>query len=280
MRQAAPAGAAAAGPAQPDSLLDLHGQVAFVSGAGQGAGRAIALMLARNGAGGVAVNDFAGERAEAVATEIRTLGVPAVAVPADVGDLDAVRGALAQAQALGPVTLLVNNAGNAGPAQQMRPTPLFWETDAADWDRFLRTNLQGVLNCCHAALPVMVAQQRGRIVTIVSDAARTGEARLSVYAAAKAGAAGFMRSIAKEAGRYNVTANCVSLSTLEPALDEPAKSAFLASEQARAHVARYSIRRFGQPDDVAAMVLFLCSDAAGWITGQTYPVNGGYSAAL
>lgn len=280
MRQAAPAGAAAAGPAQPDSLLDLHGQVAFVSGAGQGAGRAIALMLARNGAGGVAVNDFVGERAEAVAAEIRTLGVPAVAVPADVGNLDAVRGAFAQAQALGPVTLLVNNAGNAGPAQQMRPTPLFWETDPADWDRFLRTNLQGVLNCCHAALPVMVAQQRGRIVTIVSDAARTGEARLSVYAAAKAGAAGFMRSIAKEAGRYNVTANCVSLSTLEPALDEPAKSAFLASEQARAHVARYSIRRFGQPDDVAAMVLFLCSDAAGWITGQTYPVNGGYSAAL
>ncbi|MGB1561879.1 MAG: SDR family NAD(P)-dependent oxidoreductase [Sinimarinibacterium flocculans] len=280
MRQAAPAGAAAAGPAQPDSLLDLHGQVAFVSGAGQGAGRAIALMLARNGAGGVAVNDFVSERAEAVVAEIRTLGVPAVAVPADVGNLDAVRGAFAQAQALGPVTLLVNNAGNAGPAQQMRPTPLFWETDPADWDRFLRTNLQGVLNCCHAALPVMVAQQRGRIVTIVSDAARTGEARLSVYAAAKAGAAGFMRSIAKEAGRYNVTANCVSLSTLEPALDEPAKSAFLASEQARAHVARYSIRRFGSPDDVAAMVLFLCSDAAGWITGQTYPVNGGYSAAL
>lgn len=280
MRQAAPAGAAAAGPAQPDSLLDLHGQVAFVSGAGQGAGRAIALMLARNGAGGVAVNDFVGERAEAVAAEIRTLGVPAVAVPADVGDLDAVRGAFAQAQALGPVTLLVNNAGNAGPAQQMRPTPLFWETDPADWDRFLRTNLQGVLNCCHAALPVMVAQQRGRIVTIVSDAARTGEARLSVYAAAKAGAAGFMRSLAKEAGRYDITANCVSLSTLEPALDEPAKSAFLSSEQARAHVARYSIRRFGQPDDVAAMVLFLCSDAAAWITGQTYPVNGGYSAAL
>ena len=117
MRQAAPAGAAAAGPAQPDSLLDLHGQVAFVSGAGQGAGRAIGLMLARNGAGGIAVNDFVGERAEAVAAEIRTLGVPAVAVPADVGDLDAVRGAFAQAQALGPVTLLVNNAGNAGPAQ-------------------------------------------------------------------------------------------------------------------------------------------------------------------
>ena len=280
MRQAAPAGSAAAASSPCDPLLDLRGQVAFVSGAGQGAGRAIALMLARHGAGGVAVNDFVPERAEAVAGEVRALGVPAIAAPADVGDLAAVRAAFAQVRALGPVTLLVNNAGNAGPTQQMRPTPLFWETDPADWDRFLRTNLQGVMHCCHAALPAMVEQQRGRIVTVVSDAGRTGEARLSVYAAAKAGAAGFMRSIARESGRYNITANCVSLSTLEPALDEPAKSAFLASEQAKAHVARYSIRRFGQPDDVAAMVLFLCSDAAGWITGQTYPVNGGYSAAL
>jgi NAD(P)-dependent dehydrogenase (short-subunit alcohol dehydrogenase family) len=280
MRQAASPGIAAAPPRARDALLDLGGQVAFVSGAGQGAGRAIALMLAQHGAGGVAVNDFIGERAEAVAAEIRALGVPALAVAADVGDPAAARAAFEQAQALGPVTLLVNNAGNAGPQQQMRPTPLFWETDPADWDRFLRTNLHGVMHCCHAALAGMVEQQRGRIVTIVSDAGRTGEARLAVYAAAKAGAAGFMRSIAKEAGRYNITANCVSLSTLEPALDEPEKSAFLASEQARAHVARYSIRRFGQPNDVAAMVLFLCSDAAAWITGQTYPVNGGYSAAL
>jgi 3-oxoacyl-[acyl-carrier protein] reductase len=135
------------------------------------------------------------------------------------------------------------------------------------------------MNCCHALLPRMVAQQRGRIVTIVSDAGRIGEARLAVYAAAKAGAAGFMRSIAREAGRYNITANCISLSTLEPLLDEPAKSEFMASEQAKAHVARYVIRRFGQPEDVAAMALFLASDAAGWVTGQTYPVNGGYSFA-
>lgn len=263
----------------PDTL-DLGGQVAFVSGAGQGAGRAIALALARHGAGGVAVNDFVAERADAVAAEIRALGVPAIAVPADVGDHAAVRAAMAGAATLGPVTILVNNAGNAGPDHVMRPTPVFWETDPADWNRFFRTNLQGVMNCCHAALPGMVAQERGRVVTIVSDAGRVGEARLAAYAAAKAGAAGFMRSIAREAGRYGITANCISLSTLEPALDEPAKSQFMASEQARAHVARYVIRRFGKPEDVAGMALFLCSDAAGWITGQTYPVNGGYSFAV
>lgn len=261
-------------------LLDLGGQVAFVSGAGQGAGRAIALALARHGAGGVAVNDYVPERAEAVAAEIRALGVPAVAAPADVGDHAAVQAAMTRAATLGPVSLLVNNAGNTGPGRTMRPTDLFWETDPADWGRFLRTNLQGVMNCCHAALPGMVTAGRGRIVTVISDAGRIGEARLAVYAGAKAGAAGFMRSIAREAGRHGITANCISLSTLEPALEEPERSEFMASEQAKALLSRYAIRRFGQPDDVAAMALFLCSDAAGWITGQTYPVNGGYSFAV
>ncbi len=261
-------------------LLDLAGQVAFITGAGQGAGRAIALAFARHGAGGIAINDVDAARAEAVAAEIRALGVAALAVPADVGDHAAVHEVMTRAATLGPVTLLVNNAGNAGPNVTMRPTAQFWDTQPAEWDRFLRTNLQGVMNCCHAALPGMVTHEKGRIVTIVSDAGRVGEARLAAYSAAKAGAAGFMRALAREAGRYNITANCISLSTLEPALEEPQKSGFLASEQARAHVARYVIRRFGQPDDVANMALFLCSDAACWITGQTYPVNGGYSFAV
>jgi 3-oxoacyl-[acyl-carrier protein] reductase len=125
----------------------------------------------------------------------------------------------------------------------------------------------------------MVEQGKGRIVTIVSDSGRIGEAKLVAYSAAKAGAAGFVRSIAREAGRFGITSNAISLSTLEPPLPEPARTEFLASERAKAHVARYIIRRFGQPDDVANMTLFLCSDAASWITGQTYPVNGGYSFA-
>jgi 3-oxoacyl-[acyl-carrier protein] reductase len=99
------------------------------------------------------------------------------------------------------------------------------------------------------------------------------------YAAAKAGAAGFVRALAKEAGRYGITSNAVSLSTLEPPMSEEALAQFLASDQTKARLSRYVIRRFGKPDDVAYMVLFLCSDAASWITGQTYPVNGGYSFA-
>jgi len=185
--------------------LDLVGQAAFVTGAGQGAGRAIALALARHNAGGIAVNDFVLERADAVAAEIRALGVKAVPVQADVGEHASVRNAFDRARAaLGSITLLVNNAGNAGPRDAMGHSPLFWETAPADWDRYFRTNLQGVMNCCHVALPDMVAAKRGRIVTIVSDAGRVGEARLAAYGAAKAGAAGFVRCLAKEAGRYAI----------------------------------------------------------------------------
>jgi 3-oxoacyl-[acyl-carrier protein] reductase len=246
-------------------LLDLGGQVALVTGAGQGAGRAIALLLAKHNAGGIAVNDYVLERAEAVAAEIKALGVCAVPVQADVGDHGAVAAAFNKArEELGPITLLVNNAGNAGPEATMGASPLFWETAPAEWDRYFRTNLHGVMNCCHAALPEMVAQQRGRIVTIVSDAGRVGEPRLAAYAAAKAGAAGFVRSIAKEAGRFGVTCNAISLSALEPPMNPEQRAQFLASDQSKALLSRYTIRRYGKPDDVAAMTLFLCSDAASW----------------
>jgi 3-oxoacyl-[acyl-carrier protein] reductase len=258
-------------------MLDLGGQVALVTGGGQGAGRGIALMLARHNAR-VAVNDFVLDRAEAVAEEIRAEGGEAIAVQADVGDLDSVRAAVAQAATkFAPVALLVNNAGMAGPNASMGHAPLFWESDPAEWDRYFRTNTRGVLNCCHAALPAMVAQKTGRIVTIVSDSGRVGEPRLSVYAAAKAAAAGFVRSLAKETGRFGITCNAISLSTLEPAMDPETLAGFMASDRVKAQLSHYVIRRFGKPDDVAAMALFLCSEAAGWITGQTYPVNGGYS---
>jgi NAD(P)-dependent dehydrogenase (short-subunit alcohol dehydrogenase family) len=261
--------------------LDLNGQVALVTGAGQGAGRAVALMLARHNAGGVAVNDFILERAEAVAAEIAAMGIRAAPVQADVGEYASVTAAFQKARAaLGPITILVNNAGNAGPDARMGYSPLFWETAPADWERYFRTNLQGVMNCCHVALPEMVERKRGRIVTIVSDSGRIGEARLAAYGAAKAGAAGFVRSIAKEAARFGINCNAISLSSLEPPLSGEQLAQFLASEQSKAQLSRYTIRRYGKPDDVAAMTLFLCSEAASWITGQTYPVNGGYSFAV
>jgi NAD(P)-dependent dehydrogenase (short-subunit alcohol dehydrogenase family) len=261
-----------------DDILNLGGQVAFVTGAGQGAGREIALTLARHNAGGVGVNDFVPERAAAVVAEIEALGVRAVAAPADVGDLNAVKAAVAKtSEALGPVTILVNNAGNAGPNMKIDRAPPLWETDPSQWDHFFRTNLIGVLNSCHAAIPGMIAAKRGgRIVTIVSDAGRAGEPGLVAYSAAKAGAAGAVRAIARETGRYGITSNAVALSALEPPFEPQALADFIASDHAKATLSRYIIRRYGKPSDVAAMALFLCSNAASWITGQTYPVNGGY----
>ena len=262
-------------------ILDLTGRTGFVTGAGQGAGRGIALALAQHGAS-VAVNDYVLERAEAVADEIRALGGKAAAVQADVGDHASVKAAFdAATSALGPIHLLVNNAGNAGPVDRMGRSPEFWATDPSDWARFFNTNLYGVMNCCHVAVPGMIAAgQGGRIVTIVSDSGRIGEQRLAAYAASKAGAAGFMRSLAKETGRYGITCNAISLSTLEPPMPLEQLQDWLTSDGARAQLAHYTIRRFGKPDDVAAMALFLCSEAASWITGQTYPVNGGYSFAV
>lgn len=264
-----------------DDLLDLGGQVALVTGAGQGAGRATVLELARHGAGGIAVNDFVAERAEAVAAEVRATGVPAFAAPFDVGDLGAVRAAVAGIAAkLGtPATILVNNAGMAGPGGTFDLGVSFWEEDPAIWDKYLKTNLYGVFNCCHAAIPAMVAARRGRIVTIVSDSGRVGEPHLAVYAAAKAGANGFVKSIAKEVGRYGVTCNAVSLSSLMPDMPADALAELMAGDRARAQLSRYIVRRYGKGEDVAALVTFLCSNAAEWITGQTYPLNGGYVTA-
>ena len=260
-------------------ILDLKGQVAVVTGAGQGAGRGIALALAQHG-GAVAVNDYVLERAEAVAAEIRAAGGKALAVQADVGDIGSVQAMVARAtEGLGPVTLLVNNAGMAGPNEQMRLGKTFWEESPDEWDKYLRTNMYGVFNCCHAALPGMVAAGKGRIVTIVSDSGRVGEPRQAVYSAAKAGAAGFVRSIAKETGRYGITCNAIALSSLRPPIDDDQFAEFMARDQTKAQMARYVIRRYGTPDDVAGLTLFLCSDAASWITGQTYPLNGGYSLA-
>lgn len=103
---------------------------------------------------------------------------------------------------------------------------------------------------------------------------------MAVYSAAKAGAAGFVRAIAREVGRFGITSNAISLSSLEPPMEPDALAAYLAGDTVKKILSRYTIKRIGKANDVAAMTLFLCSDAAGWITGQTYPVNGGYSFAV
>jgi len=262
-----------------DDILDLGGKVALITGAGQGVGRQIALHLAGHGAAGVAVNDYHAARAQAVVDEIAAAGGKAIAVPGDVTSLEAVKAMVRRAEdEFGAVDILVNNAGNAGATPDLDARKPFWETGPEAWNSFLGVNLYGVINCASACIPQMIERKGGRIITIISDAGRMGEAGLEVYSGAKAGAAGFTRAIARSLGRYQITANCIAIAaTMTPAIEGRLKG---NPDLLKKMMEKYVIRRPGQPDDVANMALFLASGASSWITGQTYPVNGGFSFAM
>ena len=243
-------------------MIDLSGRTALVTGAGRNVGAGIASTLGRCGAA-VAVNDLVAERADRVAAELRSAGVDALSLPADVTDHAAVEAMVAAAhEHFGSVDILVNNAGvpaEGAPAVRFRDLPV------ADWDRYLDLNLRAVLSCTRAALDGMFDRGWGRVITITSEAGRVGQPPgLAVYAAAKAGAAGFTRVLAREVGRHGVTANCISLGTIDN---------FAPREEI---VRATPMRRYGTPDDVGAAVAYLASEGAGWVTGQTLPVNGGY----
>ena len=260
------------------NLLDLSGRVALVSGAGQGVGAKTAEYLAAQGAS-VVVNDFVLERAEAIAAQISGAGGKAIAMQADVTSFEAVKEMVARGSAeLGCIDILVNNAGNAGANPQGLTGKPFWEVAPAEWEPFIQVNLYGVLNCCRAVIPGMIeAGNGGRLITVISDAGRIGEVSLEAYSAAKAGAAGLMRSLARSLGRFDITANSVAIA----ATNTPAVQTMTSNEELMTRVLKnYIIRRVGEPSDVAAMVTFLASSCAGWTTGQTYPVNGGLSVNL
>jgi NAD(P)-dependent dehydrogenase (short-subunit alcohol dehydrogenase family) len=254
--------------------IDLGGRRALVTGAGQGVGRGIARTLAAAGAE-VIVNDLVEARAAAVVAEIHADHGRASAEAFDVTDWPSVQATIDR---LGPLDIVVNNAGNAGKADtmgfdEMKP---FAQEDPSAWEGFMRVNLFGVMYVTRAALPAMIEHGSGRIITIISDTSRTGDANMAAYSAAKAGAGGLIRSVAREVGRYGITANCIALGSV----NQTERSAEVEEQQLASLIKRYPIRRRGLPSDIANMTVFLASDLAPWITGQTIPVNGGYSVAL
>jgi 2-hydroxycyclohexanecarboxyl-CoA dehydrogenase len=261
-------------------ILELSRCTALVTGAGQGVGRQIALELGAHGAAGIVVNDYVLERAEAVAEEIRSVGGSAIAAQGDVTDRESMADVVARGtEAFGPLNTLVNNAGNGGASPSPDVRKPFWEVDRAVWDTHIGVNLYGVINSVGAVVPGMIGIKRGRIITIMSEAGRVGEAGLEIYSGAKAGAAGFTRAVARSLARYGILANIISIAaTNTPAVEK--QLAALDPETRKRWLERYVVRRFGEPRDVANMVTFLASEANSWITGQTYPVNGGFSFAL
>ena len=252
--------------------IDLTGKRALITGAGQGVGLATAHALALAGAE-ILVNDIRPKQADAAVSELKAAGGSAVALPFDVTNWEQVSEVIG---GCGMVDILVNNAGNAG-AEGFTGIVNFVDSDPADWLRFFAVNLFGVMHCTKAVLPSMIVSGSGRIVTIISDAARNGEAKLSSYAAAKAGAAGFSRSIAREVGRHAITVNCISLGNIEPHKQRPRRPRLPAHKRERRFLRPYVIRRRGRPDDVAGLVTYLASPLAEWVTGQTYALNGGYT---
>lgn len=256
-------------------LADLAGRTALVTGAGD-VGACIANTLARHGAGAVVVVDLDKGRAEAVAAEVEAQGVHGMAIDADLTDPDSAPEIRRRVESRGhPIDILVNNAGIPPDyftgERALRP---FIETRSEDWGPLLRLNLEALLHMTHALVAPMVERRWGRVITIVSDAARTGDRNMAVYAASKGGASAFMRSLASEVGRSGVTANCVSLGTIWRQAEEPGEDDLRRARR------DYPLGRYGTREDVASMVTFLASDAAGWITGQVYGVNGGYAFGL
>jgi NAD(P)-dependent dehydrogenase (short-subunit alcohol dehydrogenase family) len=241
-------------------MFDLSGRTALVTGAGQGVGEGIAHALAEHGAM-VAVNDVVPDRAASVAAAITDAGRTATAAPFDVTDLAAVRTAVAD---LGPVDILVNNAGNGG-AEQMAVEP-FRSLDPAAWEGPIRVNLHGVLHCCKAVIDGMCERGWGRVVTISSGAGTAGVAiGVSPYSAGKGGGIAFTRTLALEVARDGVTANSLAIGLM--GLPDPEITASLARS--------IPVGRTGEPTDIAAACVWLASDEAAWVTGQTIQLNGG-----
>jgi 2-hydroxycyclohexanecarboxyl-CoA dehydrogenase len=245
-------------------VIDLTGRTALVTGAGRNIGAGIARTLSQCGAA-VAVNDLDPDRADTVVAELEAGGARALAVPGDVTDPEALASMVERTVTdLGSIDILVNNAGV--PAEGV-PYLRFRDMPIEQWDRFLKLNLYAVLHATKLVIDDMCDRGWGRIVTITSEAGRVGlPSGLSIYGAAKAGAAGFTRNLAHEVGRFGVTANCVSLGTMNNI------------EAREATIKANPMRRLGTPDDVGAAVAYLCSDGASWVTGQTLPVNGGHFA--
>lgn len=251
-------------------MIDLSGRTALVTGGGNGVGTGICTALVEAGAF-VWVNDIYEDRAAKVAADLggETHAKP---VKADVTSPPKVQ---RMRQETGPVDILVNNVGIPTQGVDLKQ---FVETNPEDWEPMMRLNLGAVLHVTHAYAGAMVERGWGRIVTIVSDAGRKGERFQAIYGSAKAGAMGFMRGLAAEVGRYGVTANCVSLGTMRTGFSEQAVERDPDLEQKLAR--HYTVPRLGLPSDVAPLVALLCSDAGEWITGQVYPVDGGYAPAL
>ncbi|MBY8861020.1 3-oxoacyl-ACP reductase FabG [Nocardia sp. CA2R105] len=238
-----------------------EGRNAVVTGGGRGIGRAIATVLAARGAA-VAVWDLNETDAEETVAQIREAGGKAIAVIGDAADAATVKRSAEQTRAeLGPVTILVNNAG-------ITKYSAFLDLTEENWDRIIRVNLKGPFLVTQALIPDMLEAGWGRIVNISSSSAQTGGPAVTHYAASKGGVVGFTKALALEFIEKGITVNNVPPGTVDTPL---MREGFDPEQIAPA----MPMKRVGQPEDIAYAVAYLASEEAGYVTGQTLSVNGG-----
>jgi NAD(P)-dependent dehydrogenase (short-subunit alcohol dehydrogenase family) len=250
----------------------FEGRVALITGGARGIGFAAARRIASEG-GRLALADIDGDAAQQAASHLPG----AIGIACNITRADDVRRMVEHTESeLGRLEIFVNSAA-------VLDDKLFLESAPADWERILSVCLHGPMLALHTVLPGMLERAYGRIVCLASDSARIGQARLSYYAAAKAGMIALTKSVAQEVGRGGVTLNVVSPGATNTPLRvnrEESMRAQMGEEKYARRVQSvlklYPTGRVGEPEDIAAAIAFLCSDEASWITGQVLSVNGGF----
>jgi 2-hydroxycyclohexanecarboxyl-CoA dehydrogenase len=262
--------------------LGLAGKTVIVTGGGSNIGRGISLAFARERVN-LVIAEIDEEQAKKTAAEAEKLGAgKAIVVKTDVSNWDQVQALVKKTlDTFGHVDVLVNNVG-------WTVDRLFVEKQRAEWEREIQLNLWSMINCTRAVLDHMIDRKKGAIVSLGSDAGRMGEFREGVYAACKAGVIGLSKTLAREVGKYGIRLNVVCPGTTMPDSREEVGKTSMWTEsfggtgwntpEMRERIARvYPLRRIGRAEDVANAVVFLASDAASFITGQTLSASGGYT---
>lgn len=243
--------------------FNLNNKIAIVTGASQGIGKIIAFELAKSGAH-VACISRNKKAIESIVEEITINGGQASSFPCDISDSDTLSEIITEIiKENSRIDILVNNAGITKDSLLMRMS-------IEQWDDVINTNLKGAFHCTKAVMRYMMKNKFGRIINITSIVGLTGNAGQANYAASKAGLIGMTKSIAKEVASRGITANCIAPGWIETSMTEK-----LSEEVKSEFLSHIPVGRIGSPDDIANAVIFLASDEAGYITGQTITVDGG-----